>query len=479
MIIALKSCTEDTFMPNTDPASYGKPTDLLYADILNAREYSKLKSGIPHVDTQDLVPSYEIISGKNGEGELLDDTFMSDVTIDNVDLTAADLDYSTAGRIIIATGNKFGPGDYYFTIKVSTELNGKMFETTFDDIFHIHVGPQLVKDLLYSPIAQNLVVGTDKTTSKPYLLSGNPNVTFALTSHLDIFQIDTTTGVISLVDGYTVTEDETHYPSVQVTSNLSKEITEFQGGSFLMLVISNEPVVLPRQTIYFFYPTLQSENTLYGYRKEVITQGAISYGKTWIQNAPSPLALAERPSNVTGIKSLVTNIVIGKDSNPHESDVIINSQDLTKYSLGYDVTTVFYTKNMYVEYLPDGSTPTELEIYYSLDYDGDNSKATWVQINDQIKCEINNDGKEFIGTPYPGDQKLTNGDPDGRKDSTHNPDNKWVRNQFDLNNFKTEKNFTLKFKFASYFEGQINYTSNEGRGGRYYISDVHFKASEE
>jgi len=475
MIIALKSCNEDTFMPNTDPASYGSPVDLLYADILNAREYSKLKSGIPHVDTNDLVPTYEVLSGKNGEGELLDETFMSDVTIDNVDFTAEEIDYSTAGRIIIADGNKFGPGDYYFTIKVSTSLDGKIFETTFDDVFHIQVGPQLVKDLLYSPIAQNLIVGTDKTSTKPYLLSGNKDVTFALLSQVDTLQINTETGVISLVDGYTITENETIFPTVQVTSNISGETTEFQGSSFLMIVISNEPVDLPRQTIFFFYPTLQAENTLYGYKKDIITEGAIPYAKTWIQNAPSNIAADERPASASGAKSLMTNSVIGGWSDPHESDVIINSQDLTKYSLGYDVSTVFYTKNQYVEYLVDGSTPTDLEIYYSTDYDGDNSKATWIQINDQIKCKINNTGEEIIGTPYPGDQKKA--DPEGKKDTSINPDAKWVRNEFDLNNFKSEKNFTLKFKYASYFTEPIKGTT--GRGGRYYISDVHFKASEE
>ena len=475
MIIALKSCNEDTFMPNTDPASYGNPADLLYADILNAREFSKLKSGIPHVDTNNLVPTYEIISGKDGDGELLDETFMSAVTIDNVDVTAEELDYSTAGRIIIADANKFGPGEYYFTIKVSTELNGKNFETTFDDVFHIQVGPQLVKDLLYSPIAQNLIAGTDKTTTKPYLLSGNADVTFALTSHVDTLQINPATGVIALVDGYTVTENETLFPTVQVTSNISEETTEFQGGSFLMIVISNEPVDLPRQTIFFFYPTLQAENTLYGYKKDIITEGTITYAKTWVQNNPSPIALDERPASASGAKSLMTNSVIGGWSAPHESDVIINSQDLTKYSLGYDVSTVFYTKNQYVEYLVDGSKPTDLEIYYSLDYDGNNNNATWIQINDQIKCKINNAGDEFVGTVYPGDQNKA--DPDGGKDVSQNGDSKWVRNEFDLNNFKSEKNFTLKFKYASYFTDPIKGAT--GRGGRYYISDVHFKASEE
>ena len=477
MIIALKSCNEDTFMPNTDPASYGKPTDLLYADILNAREFSKLKSGVPHLDTNGLVPTYLILSGKNGDGETLDATSMNFVSIDNVDLTNEKTDYSTAGRIQIADGNNFGLGDYYFTIKVSTELDGKIFETTFDDVFHIQVGPQLVKDLLFSPIAQNLVVGTDKTTTKPYLITGNPDVTFSLTSHADILQINSQTGIISLADNYTITENETLYPSIEVTSNLSQETTSFQGDSFLMIVISNEPVELPKKTIYFFYPTLQAENTLYGYKKDIITPGAVPYAKTWLQSGPSNIAAAERPENVIGAKSLMTNIYIKSMSTPHESDVIMNTQDLTKYSLGYDVSTVFYIKNRYVVYLKDGRTPTDLEVYYSTDYEGNNSKATWIQINDQLSCQIQGKTTSFIGTPYPGNNKGI--DPDNKKNPTNHADSKWVKCTFDLNDFKSEKNFTLKFKFASYFDTDLSYSKKEGRGGRFYISDVHFKASEE
>ncbi len=475
LMIALKSCNEDTFMPNTDPESYGNPADLLYADILNAREYSKLKSGIPHVDTNQLIPTYQLISGKDKDGKALDETYMSDVSIDNASIKSDKINYSTAGRITIADGNKFGTGEYFFTIKVSTELNGVKHETTFEDVFHIQVGPQLVKDLLYSPIAQNLIIGTDKTTTKPYLLSGNPAVSFALKSHNDILKIDAKTGIISLVDGYTITENQTIFPKVEVTSNMSSETTEFQGDSFLMIVISNSPVDLPKKTIFFFYPTLQAENTLYGYRKDIISAGDVKYAKTWMQSAPSNIAVSERPEDVIGAKSLFTNVVLGGWSNPHESDVIINSQDLTKYSLGYNVSTVFYIKNKYVEYLADGRTPTDLEVYYSTDYDGNNSAASWTKINDQLRCSINGKGTPFTGTPYPGDQKKA--DPDTKKNSSRNADSKWVKCEFDLNNFKSEKSFTLKFKFASYYTGAIK--GAKGRGGRYYISDVHFKASEE
>ena len=103
-------------------------------------------------------------------------------------------------------------------------------------------------------------------------------------------------------------------------------------------------------------------------------------------------------------------------------------------------------------------------------------KATWTKINDKVKSWINTTaGDPIIGTPYPGDQLGV--DPDGKKDALKNADAKWVKCEFDLNSFKTEKNFTLKFKFASYFTGTISGAT--GRSGRFYISDVHFKATEE
>lgn len=477
-ILAFAGCDEETFMPNKDPNSYENPKDLNYAEILDAREYNALKSGVPSIDTDNLVPVYQVVSVKDGDGMLLDESYLNDVSISNVDPAVSPVNYSKAGVVSIANENMFGIGDYYFTINVTTNYNGTVYSNTFEDALHVEVGPQLVKDLLYSPIAQNLVVGEDSKTTQPYLITGNTDVIFKLGSDDDKLKINSETGIISLLDSYTTVENDTIYPKVVVTSNISGETTEFQGDSFLMLVASTAAVDLPKKTIYFFYPTLQAENALYGYRKDVITAGDVTYAKTWVQSGPSNIAAQERPEDVTGNKSLLTNIVISKKSVPHESDVIMNSQDLTKYSLGYDVSTVFYIKNQYVEYMADGATPVDLEIYYSTDYDGNNDGASWTQINDQVKCLINKTtGEPFVGTPYPGDQKLGAGDPDGRKDTTKNADGKWVKCEFDLNSFKQEKNFTLKFKFASYFTEPI--TGSTGRGGRFYISDVYFKASEE
>ena len=80
-----------------------------------------------------------------------------------------------------------------------------------------------------------------------------------------------------------------------------------------------------------------------------------------------------------------------------------------------------------------------------------------------------------MGLPYPGDQK--GDDPEGKKDSYKNADGKWVRCELNLNNYKNEDKFTLKFKLQSNFTGNISGAT--GRAGRHMISDVHFKATEQ
>lgn len=465
-------------MSDVDLKTSESPKDLFYAEILNARENSKIISGVPTIDTNNLIPIFEVVSGRYANGTSLDESFMSYVSISNVDINATTINYSKAGVITIEDENKFNVGEYYFSVKVTTSYEGNVNSTIFEDVFHLTVGPQLVKDLLFSPIAQNLVVGTGNTTTKPYLLSGNPDVKFSLGSNEEKLNINDATGVISLKEGYATVENDTLYPKVIVTSNISGETTEFQGDSFLMLVASNEPVILPKKTIYFFYPTLQAENTLYGYKKGIISLGSVSENSVWIQDVPSPMAKNERPADVSGNKAIWTNLSVG-DYLPHESFVTINPQDLTLYKLGYNVSTVFYIQNQYVEYMPSGQTPADLEVFISTDYTGDDATSTWTQINDQLSCQINSlTATPFIGTPYPGDQKLGGGDPDGKKDPTKNADAKWVRCEFDLNAYKNIKTFALKFKIASYYTGPIKGVGSS-RPGRFYLSDVHFKASEE
>ncbi|WP_303315298.1 hypothetical protein Q4Q34_15645 [Flavivirga abyssicola] len=496
LFLFTESCNEDTFIDDPTLESLGAPKNLSYTEILNAREFSLLKTDVPTIDTDGLTPTFEIVSGRTEDGTILDDTFMSQVsiagaveTIENLSpenyyelngqtvTTYVAVNSKNNGVVTIADENNFGIGNYYFTIRATTTAGNKTLSTTFEDALHISVGPELVTNLLYSPLAQNLVVGAGSTTTQPFLITGNPDVMFELGSDDDKLNIDSQTGIISLEAGYATVENDTIYPKVIVTSNISGEKTEFQGESFLFLVASNTPVTLPKQTNYFFYPTLEANNKLFGYSVEVITPGSVAPANIWKQTGPSPLAgLDTSLPVIDGKQAIFTNAVVGGASTPHESDVIINTQDLSQYRLGFNLSAVFYTQNRFVEYLSDGRTPTDLEIYISTDYTGDNAAATWTKVNDQVACQINsNTATPFIGTPYPGDQNKA--DPDGLKDPTRNADGRWVRCELDLNPYKDEKRFTLKFKYASYFTGEIRGAT--GRAGRYLISDVHFKATEQ
>jgi hypothetical protein len=508
----LVSCQQDTFTQNNSLTSYANPSDLEYYDLYNARENARATTGVPTVQTGGLPPYYEIVSARTEDGTILDDTYMDDVTIinpieetkplgeDNWYIFKGDtiktytaINSKNAGVIEIDDNNKFGIGNYYFTVKVSTEIDGTPYETVFEDVFHLNVGPSLVTNLFYSPVAQNIVVGSGSTTTQPYLITGNQDVSFALANEEEKLNIDTETGVISLKEGYTTVENDTLYPKVIVTSNISQETTEFEGNSFLMLVASNSPVELPKSTNYFFYPTLQSENLLYGYEKQITAPGDVAAASTWKRgNQPPAMADAERPDDVQGKnKTLLTQMNTG-DWKAHVSWVVMKTQDLSNFRLGYDLSAVFYTMNQYVLYMPDGSTPTEMEIYYSTNYNNDINdvvnenvnEADWTQINDQITCQIDGQTNTFLGTPYPG-QNNGNLDPDGKKDPTKNNYGKWVRCEFDLTPFKEEKKFTLAFRLNSYYGAEYPNgiknvgTSGQARPGTYFISDVHFKATEE
>lgn len=496
ILIVFAQCKDDGISESMLLDNKQAPKNLAYQEIVNAREFASLRSNVPTIDTDNLMPTFEIVSVRKEDGTVLDASYMKDVSIQNpieVELplkpenyyfsngvqvtTYTVVDYTNSGKITIADNNNFDIGTYYFTINVSTTHKETTFNTLFTDVFKITIGPQLVTNLLYSPLAQNLVVGQNSKTTKPFLITGNPAVTFELSSDQDKLNIDAQTGEISLKSDYTTIANDTIFPGVNVISNISGEITSFQGQSFLMLVASLTPVNLPKQTKYFFYPTLEANNKLFGYTTEIIRAGNIPTNLVWTQQAASPLANLDTSLPIIANKrAIVTNAVVGNVSTPHESDVIINSQDLSQFKLGFDLKAVFYISNVFVEYMQDGRTPTDLEIYMSTDYTGNNSTASWTRINDDISCLINaNTGTPFIGTPYPGDQRGL--DPDGKKNSARNADGRWVRCEFDLNPFKNEKNFTLKFKFNSYFEGTISGAT--GRSGRYIISDIHYKATEQ
>ena len=484
-LLLLIACQEDTFMGDSEMVHL-PPSDLKYMDMEGAREGQRIITFAPAVETGGLIPHFEIVQVKDGSGNVMGEEFMEYVSIadpESETLVSEEtgekievVNYKNAGAITVYGDSiDLDLGGYTFDVKVKTTLGeSQVLETIFEDGFKLSVGPGLESNLNYIPKTQNLLLDGSKQTSKPGLGSKtNPDVRFELASHTDIFIINSETGAIKLKDGVVV-EEGTYLPQVNVISNISEEVKTFHGDSFLTIIVSEEPVVIPLKTYKFFYPTLQADNTMYGYRKYVVDAGAVADNKIWTQSGACALAAKDRPESVTGAKSLFTNIVIGGESLPHESWVVINSQNFEAYSFGYDLSAVFWMKNQYVEYMADGRTPTDLEVYVSTDFASSVKDATWEKVNAAVKSEINNSGNIIAGTPYPGDQKGDN--PDGLKNTAANADAKWVKCMLDLAPYKEATNFTIAFRFTSYFDEPISGAT--GRGGRYYISDVHVQAIE-
>lgn len=503
-LIFIGSCdSETTFVDNPEKDGFTSPKNLSYSTLIvdETREFKDIISGLPSIDTNGFVPTFEIVSIKDKDGNILDSSYTNLVSIGNIGQDIKNVNFvktvvddpeqpkSTAsvGKIVINTSDKFTPGKYTFSVKASVTYQGETLSTVFDDVFELIVGPALVSNLLYVPATQNLLTTSPTVGStKPFIKAGSKDVSYSLGSDSNKLSINSETGVVSINSEYTFTQNDTITPKVIVTSNVSQESTEFQGESFLTLIVSSTPVALPKQTKYFFYPTLAALNKAAGIQEmNVLNLGSADAAQVWKRVNRSPLANAERPSFVTGNKTIETNSSLGS-FDAHDSEVILETQDLTLYNEGYvNVATVFYTMNRFVEYMVDGRTPTDLEIYYSTDYSGDNNKtATWNQINDKVKCLINKTtGTPFVGTPYPGDQNLRGlPNPDDLKDGTKNADGKWVRNEYDLTPHLNEKYFTLKFVYKSYYMGslkELGTASPTPRPGRYLISDVHFKATEQ
>ncbi|HTG55496.1 MAG TPA: hypothetical protein VL943_04465, partial [Niabella sp.] len=149
-------------------------------------------------------------------------------------------------------------------------------------------------------------------------------------------------------------------------------------------------------------------------------------------------------------------------------------------------------------YMSDGRTPTDLEVYISTDYAGGSIQdaegnwlnGTWTRVNDDIICQrsegVNSSsvstgapwGPQFTGTPYPGDQK--GADPDHKKRPALGTFyGKWVKCTYNISTSQLSPTFTVAFKVASYFEGELrNNTAAPGRGGIYFLSDFNYRAVE-
>lgn len=500
-------CVEEAFEEGGISSSPQAPSGLKYASVVNAREYAVLISAPPTYNAYGAVPLFEIVAVRDENGATLPqdtiDTYFSilNYSIDTVKVDAEYayinaqgdsitqypvVDMNDIGRIRIEGGNSLAEGNYFFDINMSTTFEEQSFETTFENVFELYMGPQLVSGLVYIPGGQNLLTsGGSNTTTKPLLFNANPDYRFELADNQDKFSIDASTEVITLNSGYVpASEPEIVSPTINWISNISQEVVSFT--DVINIYISNDPVVIPKLTVNVFYPTLEAQNTAYGYSIHAVNQG--DDAMIWANLAADAATGSDRPSENANQKKLELNLVRPSPSAqvPHESWAIMNSQDLSAYQLGFDVEAEFFTKNQYVEYLSvDGTSPIELEVYISTDYMGNFANATWTDISDDLVSIIEvsgefPEGNEFSGLPYPGDQNLRDfPNPDDRKDPAKNADGKYVRSTFDLVDYLGESNVTFAFRVYTTFSGTLSYAFPFDRTGRYMLADFNITAYEQ
>jgi hypothetical protein len=494
-------CQEDSFVEIDNLYVPQAPTGLKYASVVSAREFAVLNSAPPTYNSYGAVPVFEIVAVTDADGNPLDqsiiDTYFSilnatektiNIEKDNGTTTQYTvLDTDNIGQIRIDNNNPLAEGTYFFDVKLTSTFEDQVFESVFENVFELYMGPALASGVLYIPGGQNLLTsGGDNQTTEPIVFGANPDFRFELADNTDKFSIDSSTGVITLNSGYSPSaEPEIVSPTINLISNISEEVVSF--SDVVSIYISNSPVDIPKQTIQLFYPTFEFENTSFGFRiHEVDNSG----GASWARLAPAPGSLVgdDRPIENVNQKRLEINLVKPSPGSqlPHESWAIMNSQDLTAYQYGFDVEAEFFSENRFVEYLgTDGSAPSFLKVYVSTDYLGDFDNATWIEVTDQLESNIVSggafvDGNEFTGYPYPGDQNLRGfPNPGGLKDSSKNADDKWVRSTFNMVDYIGMGNVTVAFRIHTNFQDAISYSFPFGRSGRYLISDFNITAYEQ
>lgn len=505
-IFGLSSCTEDSFVDTG--RSYHAPSNLVYMDLTNARDHSYIKTARPSVDTGNLMPTFEITSVTDTDGNELsveekayisiinpiegtvnfseDKWYVDEATGDTIK-SAIGYDHKMSGCIEVANGNNLEAGTYYFDIKVSTQDNtGKQYSTVFNDVFKLTVLPRLVTRMMYWPISQNLVPGDANlsVTSKALALDGNQsNISYKLGDNTDKLSIDAVTGAISLADGYTVTERESLYPTVQVVNNDTEEVKSFQGSDVITVVLSPEAVTdLPSiDYLNMFYAPFTYKNASSGFTYQMVNPGVLSeyYTCKPVGASNHPDAKANRPSDIGTVKALQCSLGVNKvDNTPFEVWVFMNAQDLTPYQL-FNEEATFYIQNKYLEYMPDGSQPINLDVMVSTDYTGDIASATWTNVNDQITFKIGSSTHQ--GMPYFGTLNSVPGESAEitalkAANNGFNTDGKWMKATLSLNDFSSGNMVTLAFRMTSNFTEPFvpGVRDGEGRAGNLYFSDVNY-----
>lgn len=514
-------CMEDTFSESS--GDYAPPSGLKYMDVTNGREGKLIVSGVPSVSTGNLIPTFEIVGGFDANGNPLDASYMDYVSIANpataqwnlrdkneYPLDADGNPYTggtnvnllNAGVITIAEGNPFTVGDYTFSVRVSTQADGKTYATLFDPAFRITIEPLLPPFLLYQLKTQNLIWGdSDSKTVTPLIPIGNQDVSFELADNTDKLQIDPQTGSVSLSPAYQFTARETIYPTVRVVSNISGESVSF--GSSLVVIVTDTPEQMPVESVHFFYPTLFTtgkhptggdgftvQTPVKGLADQLWGPVANTEGRTF----ETPEERPETNTNQLIIESAVNSISGANSawSEPVNCWLIMQTQDFTPYRTGYSLHMEYYYKGYFQNYMSDGRSPTLLEVYLSTDYTGGDiqhvdgtwtGNGTWTQINPIINWRRGTQtgpsygAVVYVGTPYPGDQ--SGEDPDGVKTPDFQTTRRWLKCFLDITEYKDCKTFTVAFKIASYFTGTLkNNAEAPGRAGRYWITDFHYTATE-
>ena len=509
-LMLLQSCDKNDSSFVEDHQLQMLPTEISYPDILDVREYGYAESAVPFMNTNGHPVTFELASIRKGD-KMLDETFLNSVDIVNYSLVESTVidrgdrenpieytiytdDLTEMGKVIIEDENPFDNGEYFFTFKVSSDVNGVSDSRIYEDALRLYIGPSLSAGIAYCPFNMNFV-SAESTVSNPVdVIGGNDDIRFELGSESDKLYIDPLTGVISVNPSYSISETEVLKPIINVVSNISEEVSGFE--ETFTATLSTTPVELDKEKNYFFFPNLipYSQDNLAaggdGWSRQIVESHSDDDGwynpkAVWQARTPpvntSDALAVQAESGVKWTQRL--QIPLWTMTKPHDSWVVMDSQNLVLFEGCFDSKAVFwyaiYMNEIQSGYEEDGSTPIDLEVHITNNYTGDVTTTDWTQVNDILECEINHNGTIFKGTPYPGDQ--TGADPEGRKDPSNSPNKLWVRGELNLEDYKTQENFTIAFRFKTYYETEPYHKNTNGVpavNGWVRVSNVHFLASE-
>lgn len=488
----LIGCTDEPFGPEVDRLPDLVPSELVYFEVGNAREFSAFITRPPSFDSDGFIPEFSIVRMRDNDGnEISMDIVNQFVSIDNAIedvITVSEEDavivngdtirdysvFNTAdlGRVRVSDGNPFSFGTYSFDIQMSItdEAGGETVATTFSNALEVFLGPQIATGLIYIPSGQNLIVGEGQSTTEPLVFGANPDFRFELGDNTDKLNINPGTGALSLVEGFTPSEEpEEIMPTINVVSNITEELVSFSG--VVTVYASVDPFDVPKATVTVFYPTFRAAGSEVGgyFIRDIVNEP----NRSWRNLPPNITPVDPRPeANADNQRRLEVNLVNSPNAQtPFDSWCILNSQDFRPFEFGFDMEAEFYLENRFVEFLQDGSVPSNIQVYISTDFIGDFGSATFEDVSDQLMVTVSTDnggtfeGSEFVGLPLPGP-----GD----------TDDKPVRCTLNLNEYVGMENVTFAFRvFTTFTEGTISNGAGEGRSGRYIINDFNITATEQ